>query len=210
MKSFRLPEMISPSDKERIAQAIGAAEARTAGEIFCVLARHSSEYALVPLAWAAAVALVLPAPLIYLTLWPAWLIYVVQVVAFVLAALGLSLPTLRFALVPRRTAHDRAHAEAMRQFFAQGLHQTEERTGVLIFASLAERYAEIVADAGINAKVAPDVWDRAIAALVAGMKDGRPAEGFIAAIEQSGAVLAQHFPPGTLARDELPNMLVEI
>jgi putative membrane protein len=210
MKSFRIPEMISPSDKERIAQAIGAAEERTAGEIFCVLARHSSEYTLVPLAWAAAVALVIPAPLIYLTLWPAWLIYVVQVVAFMLAAIGLSFPGVRFALVPRRTAHDRAHAEAMRQFFAQGLHQTEERTGVLIFASLAERYAEIVADAGINAKVAPDVWDRAIAALVGGMKDERPAEGFIAAIEQCGAVLAQHFPPGTLARDELPNMLVEI
>ena len=44
--------------------------------------------------------------------------------------------------------HARAHAEAMRQFFAQGLHKTEDRTGVLIFASAAERYAEIIADAG--------------------------------------------------------------
>jgi putative membrane protein len=202
--------MISPEDKERVAQAIRAAEEKTAGEIFCVLARHSSEYALIPLAWAAAMALVLPAPLIYFTLWPAWLIYAIQVIAFMLAALALSFPQIRFALVPRGTAHDRAHAEAMRQFFAQGLHQTEKRTGVLIFASLAERYAEIVADAGINAKVTPDVWDRAIAVLVSEMKHGRLGNGFIAAIEQCGAVLAQHFPPGTLARDELPNRLVEI
>jgi putative membrane protein len=42
------------------------------------------------------------------------------------------------------------------------------------------------------------------------MKHGRIADGFIAAIEQCGAVLAEHFPPGTLARDELPNQLVEI
>ncbi len=202
--------MISPPDKARIAQAIRTAEEKTAGEIFCVLARHSSEYALVPLAWAAAIALVIPAPLIYLTLWPAWLIYAIQVVAFMVAALLLSLPRIRFALVPRGIAHDRAHAEAMRQFFAQGLDQTEKRTGVLIFASLAEHYAEIVADSGINAKVTPEVWDRAIAALIAEMKHGRVAEGFIAAIKQCGAVLAQHFPPGTLDRDELPNKLVEI
>jgi len=202
--------MISPADKERIAQAIKVAEAQTAGEIFCILAHRSSDYALVPIAWAAAIALVIPVPLIYLTLWPAWLIYAIQVVTFMGAALTLSLPGIRFALVPRGTAHDRAHALAIRQFLAQGLHQTEKRTGVLIFASLAERYAEIVADSGINAKVDSGVWDRAIAALVAQMKEGRTAAGFIAAIEQCGAVLAQHFPPGTLDRDELPNKLVEI
>ena len=63
--------MISQADRERIADAICAAEAKTSGEIFCVIARHASDYRLVPLAWAAAVALAVPAPLIYLTLWPA-------------------------------------------------------------------------------------------------------------------------------------------
>ena len=124
--------------------------------------------------------------------------------------LALSLPAIRFRIVPRRAKHERAHAVAMRQFFAQGLHQTENRTGVLIFASVAERYAEIVADAGINAKVTPEVWDKAVAALIAGMRQRRPGDGFVAAIEQCGAVLAEHFPPGALNRDELPNKLVEI
>jgi putative membrane protein len=202
--------LISPADKERVAQAIRAAEEKTAGEIFCVIARHSSDYRLVPLAWAAALALVLPAPLIYFTLWPAWAIYLAQILTFVLTAIGLSWPPIRFHLVPRRAGHDRAHTQAMRQFLGQGLHQTENRTGVLIFASVAERYAEIVADAGINAKVTPDVWDSAVAALVSGIRSARPADGFIAAIEQCGAVLAQHFPPGTLKRNELPNRLVEI
>jgi putative membrane protein len=164
----------------------------------------------VPLAWAAALALVAPAPLIYLTLWPASVIYLVQLVVFIAAALVLSLPAIRFRVVPRRTRHERAHAEAMRQFFAQGLDQTENRTGVLIYASLAERYAEIVADAGIHAKVTSQVWDQAIAALVAGMREGRAGDGFVAAIERCGAVLAEHFPPGALNRDELPNKLVEI
>jgi putative membrane protein len=202
--------MISQIDRERIADAIRAAEAKTSGEIFCVIARHASDYRLVPLAWAAAVALVVPAPLIYLTLWPASVIYVVQLIVFIAAALGLSLPEIRFHIVPRRTQHERAHLQAMQQFFAHGLHHTQNRTGVLIFASVAERYAEIVADAGINEKVTPHVWDQAVAALIAGIKQGRATDGFVAAIEQCGAVLAEHFPPGALNRDELPDKLVEI
>jgi putative membrane protein len=202
--------MISESDRTRIADAIRAAEARTAGEIFCVIARHSSDYRLVPVVWAAAIALLVPLPLVYLTRWPAAFVYLWQLVAFVVAALALSHPRVRFHIVPRRAKHERAHDEAMRQFFAQGLDKTEHRTGVLIFASTAERYAEIVADAGINEKVAPQVWNEAIDALTAAIKAGRPADGFVAAIERCGAVLAAHFPPGTLKRDELPDKLLQI
>ena len=194
----------------RIADAISAAEAKTSGEIFCVIARHSSDYRLVPVAWAAAVALAVPAPLIYLTLWPASLIYLIQLVVFIVVAAGLSLPgsaSISCRAAPSMSAR---MPSAMRQFFAQGLHQTENRTGVLIFASVAERYAEIVADRGIHAKVTPQVWDQAVAALIAGISQGRTADGFIAAIEQCGAVLAEHFPPGVLNPDELPNKLVEI
>jgi putative membrane protein len=202
--------MISQADKERIAAAIRAAEENTSGEIFCVIARHASDYRLVPLAWAAAIALALPAPLIYFTLWPASVIYLVQLAVFIAAALALSMPAIRFHIVPRRTQHERAHVQAMQQFFAHGLHRTENRTGVLIYAAVAERYAEIVADAGIDSKVTPQVWAAAIAALIEAIKQGRAGDGFVAAIEQCGRVLAEHFPPGALKRDELPNRLVEI
>jgi putative membrane protein len=202
--------MITDSDRTRISDAIRNVESRTAGEIFCIVARHSSDYRLVPVAWAAAIALFAPLPFIYLTRWSAATIYLGQLIAFVVAAIALSHPKLRFHIVPRRAKHDRAHAEALRQFFAQGLDKTEHRTGVLIFASTAERYAEIIADAGINEKVAPQVWDDAITALVTAIKAGRPADGFVAAIERCGAVLAAHFPPGALKRDELPDKLLEI
>src|SRR5262249_61159760 len=105
--------MISQADKERIAEALRAAEAKPSGEICSVSARHASAYRLVPLAWAAAIALVVPAPLIYLTLWPASVIYLVQLLVFIAAALGLSLPGIRFHIVPRRTQHERAHVQAM-------------------------------------------------------------------------------------------------
>jgi putative membrane protein len=200
--------MISDAEQKPIVEAIRAAETKTAGEIFCVIAHSSSSYRLVPIAWAALVSLVVPLPLIYFTSWPAGVIYMFQLAAFIVTALVLSPPAVRYRIVPKRAMHRRAHAEAMRQFLAQGLHLTERRTGVLIFASVAEHYAEIVADAGINAKVGRDVWEAAIATLIAAIKDGRPGDGFVAAVEQCGSVLAQHFPPGAINRDELPNKLI--
>jgi putative membrane protein len=202
--------MISEAERSRVEEVIRAAESKTAGEIFCVIMRASSGYRLVPIAWAALIALPLPLPLIYLTSWPVGLIYLAQLAVFLLAITVLSLPAVRYRMVPRRAMHSRAHGEARRQFLAHGMHLTKDRTGVLIFASAAEHYAEIVADAGINDKVTQKVWEDAVTAMVTAIADGRPGDGFVAAVEQCGAVLAQHFPPGTINRNELPNKLVVI
>ena len=202
--------MISEVDKRRIVEAIRAAEEKTAGEIFCVIARACGDYQLVPIAWAAVVALAVPLALIYLTTWPAGTIYLLQLAAFIVVGVTLSLPQIRFRIVPKTRMWGRAHAEAMHQFLAHGIHLTEQRTGVLIFASVAERYAEIVADSGINSKVSAEAWTGAIAEMISAIKSGRPGDGFVAAVELCGAELARHFPPGTLNPDELPNKVVEI
>ena len=202
--------MISASDRTRISAAIRAAEGATDGEIFCVIARQADDHRLVPIAWAAVVGLFAPLPLLALTPWSAAAIYLVQILAFLVVAVGLAHPGIRFHAVPRRVRHARAHAEAMRLFFAQGIDRTEHRTGVLIYAAAAERYVAVIADAGINDRVPTAVWDGATAALVAGIKAGRPGDGFVAAIEACGAVLAAHFPPGALKRDVLSDKLLEI
>jgi putative membrane protein len=202
--------MISEADNRRIVAAIRAAEAKTSGEIYCVIAHACGGYHLVPIAWAALLAFAVPWPLIHFTRWPAGIIYLVQLATFIAAALLLSLPMIRFRIVPKRRLHGSAHVVAMQQFLAQGIHLTEKRTGVLIFASVAEHYAEIVADSGINAKVAPDAWAGAVAALVGAIRAGRPGDGFVAAIELCGAELARNFPPGELNPNELPDRVVEI
>lgn len=204
--------MLSDADKTRVADAIRTAETKTSGEIFCVLAQNAGNYRLVPVAWAAALALIVPLPLVGFTEWEARTIYVIQLIVFTLVAVGLSRPAMRFLVTPRRMKRERAHAAAMRQFLAQGMHKTSGRTGVLIFAAVAERYVEVIADGGINTKVTQEVWDQAVASLIAGIKDGRAADGFVAAIEQCGAVLAEHFPiaAGAANADELEDKLVEI
>jgi putative membrane protein len=202
--------MISEADNRRIVEAIRAAEAKTSGEIYCVIAHACGGYHLVPIAWAALLALAVPWPLIHFTRWAAGIIYLVQLATFIVAAVILSLPIIRYHIVPKRRLYGRAHIVAMQQFLAQGIHLTEKRTGVLIFASAAERYAEIVADTGINAKVSSDAWTNAVSALVSGIKARRSGDGFVAAVELCEAELARNFPPGELNPNELPDRVVEI
>ncbi len=201
---------LSENDRARISEAIRMAEAQTSGEIYCVISRACSDYRLVPLAWAALIGLIAPLPLIYLTQWPATVIYMMQLLAFVFAFFCLSHQRLRFLIVPSRAKRDRAHAEAVHQFAAHGLQNTEARTGVLIFVSLAERYAEILADAGIDQKVEPSTWEEAVGTLTASIRQGQLADGFVGAIEQCTKVLAANFPPGALNRNELPDAIIEL
>lgn len=194
---------ITGEDHARIAQAIKAAEQRTAGEIVCVLARRSSDYSYVPTLWAAFVALTAPWPLIVFTQLGVRTIFSIQIGVFIVAALAFSWPPLRLALTPRSVKRARAHRAALEQFFARRVARTRERTGVLIFASLGERYARIVVDEGIAAKIGDDQWRKALDLLRGHMRDGRIADGFIAAIEECARILSAHVPPGV--RDELPD-----
>jgi len=228
---------LGPEDHKRINAAIAKAETATSGEIYCILTRQASEYRETPFAWAAAAALVLPAILVPLGFSAAWFDWVpgfggwtagqsasadatvtttlfayavTQAVVFLASALVVSTPPVRRALTPRSVKRARAHRTAMEQFLAKGLHLTTGRTGVLIFASLNDRVAEVIADEGIYSKVKPEVWEQAIQRLTEGLGRDAPADGFVAAIELCGAVLAQHFPPGAANPNEIADGLVEI
>src|SRR6516225_4115835 len=186
---------LTKEDYDAVAAAIREAEKRTSGQIVCVLAHSSSAYAHVPILWASALALFTPWPLIHFTQWSVQRIFLLQLVVFIIAGLAFSWMPLRLWLVPRALQRARAHRAALEQFVVRGISRTKNRTGVLIFVSLAEHYARIVADEGIAAKVQHADWQDAVDALTAHMRDGRITEGLIAAVERCGAVLAARAPP---------------
>jgi putative membrane protein len=134
-------------------------------------------------------------------------ILLLQTVAFFALAGVLCLPRVRVALVPRAARRAIAHRVAMEQFTIRGVGRMKDHTGVLIFVSLAERYARIIADHGIASRVSQSEWQKAIDALVAHMSGGRIAEGFVAAIDVCGKVLESHFPRTETGRDELPDRI---
>jgi putative membrane protein len=198
--------LLADDDRLAITAAIRAAEQRTCGQIVCVLARSSSDYSAVPIQWAALLALVAPWPLIYFTQLTVQRIFLIQIIIFIAAALILSWSPLRMALVPRAVRRARAHRGAIEQFFLRGLANTRHRCGVLIFVSLAEHCARIVADQGIAAKVPQSAWQEAVDALTSHMRAGEIGRGFIAAIERCGDVLAANAPPAD-PPDELPDRI---
>jgi len=198
---------ISAQDRERISAAIRAAEAKTSGEIVCVLARVSADAVTLPILIAAALALALPWLLVATTEMTVTRILLLQIAVFVVLAAVLCLPPVRVALLPRAARRAVAYRMAREQFVSRGLARKKDRTGVLIFVSLAERYARIIADEGIASRVPQSEWQGAVDTLTGHMHDGRIAEGFISAIDQCSRALAAHFPRTEASRDELPDRI---
>ncbi|HWG03913.1 MAG TPA: TPM domain-containing protein [Beijerinckiaceae bacterium] len=201
---------ISAADQKRIADAIHAAEAGTSGEIVCVLARRSSDYNTVAMAWAALIALASPWPMIALTQFPVDRIFTVQIAVFFVLLAVFAWPPLRQRLVPRPVARAHAHAAAMEQFMIRGLGRKTGGKAVLIFVSLADRHARIVAGDAISPLVPQSEWQESLDALTDHMKQRRVADGFVVAIERCGAVLGRHFPRRPDDKDELPDRIYVI
>jgi putative membrane protein len=225
---------LSPADLAAIESAVRQAEARTTGEIYCIVAEQSAHYGETPLAWAAGVALLAPALLllggVHVTVpdlfggWTAAQVgaavetaarsalvgaVLLQAVLFAAVALIVAWRPVRLVLTPQGVKRHEVRRRAGEIFLSKNLHLTRERTGVMIFVSLAERMAEIIADEGVASQVEPMVWDRAMAALAEGLKRGEPAAGFAAAVGLCGDVLAERFPtaPGDNP-NELPDAVV--
>ena len=198
---------ITLQDRQRISAAVRAAEDKTSGEIVCVLAQSSISTTALPVAIAAAIALALPWLLVAFTALTVYRILSLQLIAFLLLVLFFSLTRVRLSLLPRRTQRHMAYRAAMEQFTARGISAKTDRCGILIFVSLAERYARIIADDGIAARVPQSAWQVAVDALIAHARQHQIADGFIAAIELCGAELARHFPRTGPKSKELPDRL---
>jgi putative membrane protein len=199
--------VMSAEDRTRIAEAIRAAEANTSGEIVCVLAQSSASATALPVFLAAVGALLFPWLIVAFTTMPVYRMLSLQAVVFLALIAVLGWTPIRVALMPKSARRAVAYRVAMEQFVRRGIGRTRGRTGVLIFVSVAERYARIIADEGISARVPQSQWQAAVDALVVHMRDGRIADGFVAAIELCGRELVQNFPRTTDTRDELPDRI---
>lgn len=213
-----------------VSDAVTAAEAQTAGEIVTVLADRSDGYTDVALLWAVGAAFTamsvfaaLPQP--FLDLWDglvggwghewtigelASMVIALGLIKFVAVMLVQQWEPLKFALVPGPTKTIRVHDQAVRQFKVGAQARTTGRTGVLIYLSMREHRAEIVADESIAARVPAEVWGEAMGDMLAEIRKGRVAEGLAIGIRDVGFVLAEHFPRGSDDVNELPDRLIEV
>ena len=221
---------LSEADHARVSAAIAEAERSSNGEIVAVATPISDSYHDVALHWAVAALLLVLAWAAWKPDWLMWwhealtggwrpdptlgelllFLMLFATVKFVAVLLILRWMPLRLLMTPRATKARRVRRRAIVVFKAAAERRTVGRTGVLIYLSMAEHRAEIVADEAITAVTAPDIWGEAMAALLVEVRQGRIAEGMVAAIGEVGAVLAEHFPRSDTDTNEIPDKLIEL
>jgi putative membrane protein len=108
-------------------------------------------------------------------------------------------------LVPARLQREAVLARAEQAFIEQGVTETRDRSGVLLFLSETEHRLELLADRGIHERVGSEVWQALVDDVVGAIRKGQAASGLTRAIDAIGARLAEHFPPSADDVNELPD-----
>jgi len=221
---------LDDAGRQLVSEAVTAAESATSGEIVTVLAERSDGYTDVALLWAAGAAFTamsvfaaFPQPFLdaWDTAFGGWdhewttgelasMVIALGLVKFLAVMLVQQWEPLKFALIPGPLKTMRVHDQAVRQFKVGAERRTTGRTGVMIYLSMREHRAEIVADESIAAIVPAEVWGEAMGDMLALIRKGQVAEGLAVGISDVGHVLAEHFPRGTDDENELPDRLIEV
>jgi len=220
---------LSQQDHARISAAVTQAERDTAGEIVVIVAPRSDAYHDVGLHMAALAMLAVVLATAWAPGWIGWLHGLIepwstapsttfllvalawaQAAAFLIVRVACAWMPLRMVLTPRGTKARRVRRQATTLFRASAEHRTRAATGVLLYLSLAEHRAEIVADAAIHDRVAPEVWGDVLAPLLVALRAGTPGDGMIAAVGAIGTILTDHFPKGAHDVNELSDRVIEL
>jgi putative membrane protein len=202
-------KFFTEEEKGRIRQAVIAAEEKTSGEIVPAVVTASARYTEVELlGLVVGLGIGTLAAAFYADVWGHDYVYLWPIAGATLTFVLCRIPWVKRILLPQRRRDEAVLQRSLALFTAEGLHRTRDHTGILIFVSLLEHEVEVLADKGINEKVAAGTWDEIVRILTAELKGGRPAEGFCSAIERCGAILAEHFPRANDDKDELANRLV--
>jgi putative membrane protein len=219
-----------PEDHTLVTAAVTQAERNSDGEIVTIVAEKSDSYHDVGLHYAVlAMLLVLPILALFPQSFIDWamgrflgwdevltrgalmaFLFVKLAAVFLIVRYALAYMPLRMALTPGSTKSRRVRRRAIELFRVGAERRTVGRTGVLLYLSLREHRAEIVADEAIVTKVAPEIWGDAMADLIEEVKAGRPGSGMAKAVDRIGALLAEHFPKSQSNPNELPDRLIQL
>lgn len=205
---------VTPQEAEEIQQAVAACEEQTCGEVVPMIVRRSSVVGHVPwvitlLLLVAVLVFEIPQTSFFSQGSSAWLGFLLSALCFLLSVPLSHWGRLQRLLTPKGDQTFQVEERALLEFYSSGIPATKGRTGVLIFISLMERKAVILADEAIAQKLHKETWSQICQDLVIAIKENRTSQGLITAIQRSGELLAHHFPHGPEENiNELSNQLI--
>lgn len=220
----RASRFFNDEQRARIERAVVEAESKTSAEIVPVVATSSGRYdraedvvglwlglVLMALVW-----VLWPQPDRMTATWgldwtrlglPAFV--AAGLIGFVGGALVAGrMPWLRRLFTPRVQMRDEVNARARSVFFDDRVHRTQGATGILVYLSLYERTAVILADETAHRALGDGALNELCDRLTRGLSGGDPADAVCATIADLGERLAAPLPRAADDRDELPDALV--
>ena len=204
-------EFFSKEEQQEIEAAVKAAEAKTSGEIVPMVVESSYEYPRAELIGGGTLALALGLIISWAfggeSIW--WFLPVFIVSFFAFQQLIRNLPDFKRKLIHPDELTAEVKEKALVNFIEQGLHETRDRTGILILISLFEHRVQVLADSGINEKVPEHTWEEIVETIIFGLKSENACAATCQAIERCGELLQEYFPRKHDDTDELPNLIME-
>ncbi len=206
----KIQKFLTDEERRRIEERVAEAEGSTSGEIVVMAVGESSNYPSAIMAASGAISLVLAlvSVLVYgsenmwlfLTLFALFFIASNEVVK--------RLPMLKRPFVSRADIAEEVEEAAIHSFYHRKVHETRDRTGILIYISLYEHSVRVLADTGIDAVVGKETWQGVVDTITKGIRDGRQGEAIASAVEQCGKLLSQHFPRKPDDTNELADAVI--
>ncbi len=213
-------KFLSEPEKQAIEACVKEVEKHTSGEIVPMVVSSSYHYPMSDMIGALVFALLISVgvTLAYsfqkawggVTAMDLWLFPAVFAVSFLLFhELVKRIPGLKRIFITKTEIAEEVEEAALTSFYRNGLSETRDRTGILIFISVFERKALVLADEGINAKVDTGVWQEVVDLVVDSIKARQQAEGICRAVRRCGELIRENFPVKSDDTDELGNLIVE-
>ncbi len=208
-----LKQYINSEEIKQIEGAIAEAEKTTTGEIIPMIVRRSSYGGFIPILSSALIMVISLFSLLLLEKmeifdFPLWSVVLILLASVLAGRLLAMIPFFRRGLMSKIDRNHQVNLRAKLEFYETGIENTSEKTGILLFVSLQERRAVVLADKGIARELPSETWTDIVELLLDGVKRGNMADGFVKAIGQCGLILSKHFPVREGDVNELKNKLL--
>ena len=213
--------ILNEEDVKNIGKAVKKAEKNTSGEIATAFINESDDYAKYELFFALIIGFIYFAILLmfsgkvedaiqnlfwsytsnYLIMFYGFSTFIVISIFYFIA----NISQIDRLIVPKKVMEEKVKNRATRYFVESGVYETRDRTGILIFISVLERRIELIADSGINEKIAQSKWNDIVTHIINGVKDKKLSNNLIEAIDECGKLLSKYFPIKEDDENELVN-----
>lgn len=208
VKSFLNPEQL-----RLISEAVLEAEKKTQGEIVPMVVMRSSAIGSVR----SLVFLVFFSVLVtFLLAWGPWwfhewrweLLIGAMASSFMIAFFLSRWAAVQRYIIPEADQQAQVWQRAQIEWANNKLQKTQQRTGILLFVSVMERKAVVLADQGIARFYKQETWDEIVQILSRHFKEKKWVEGFQKAIGRCGEILTAYLPAQGHNPNEISDQLI--